>query len=196
MRAHGIQGAKRRDRPWRSTTPDPLAQRRPDLCSATSPRPRPTGSGSGLDVSRLLGGRGLVRLHHGRLQPPDRRLAVRRPHPHRSCSTRCGCDRPTRPAAVDVELIAHADRGSQNTSAAYTDALNHAGILASVGSVGNAYDDAIAESFIDTFKTEPIAGRPWRTRSQLELAIVEYVGWFNTTRASTTRSSTSRKTAS
>ena len=62
---------------------------------------------------------------------------------------------------------------------AYTDALSDAGILASVGSVGGAYDNAMAESFLDSFKTELIADRVWRTRTQLELAVVEYVGWFN-----------------
>jgi putative transposase len=51
-------------------------------------------------------------------------------------------------------------------------------VLASVGSVGDAYDNALAESFLDSFKTELIADRVWRTRS-LELAIVEYLGWFN-----------------
>ena len=55
-------------------------------------------------------------------------------------------------------------------------------MLASVVSVGDAYDNALAESFVDSFKTELIADRVWRTRSQLELAIVEYVGWFNTSR--------------
>src|SRR3954454_2871244 len=53
------------------------------------------------------------------------------------------------------------------------------GVLASVGSVGDAYDNALAESFVDSFKTELIADRVWRTRSQLELAVVEYIGWFN-----------------
>jgi putative transposase len=43
-------------------------------------------------------------------------------------------------------------------------------------------NNAMAESFVDSFKTELIADRVWRTRTQLELAIVEYVGWFNTTR--------------
>ena len=52
-------------------------------------------------------------------------------------------------------------------------------MLGSIGSVGDAYDNALAESFIDSFKTELIADRVWRTRSQLELAIVEWVGWFN-----------------
>ena len=55
-------------------------------------------------------------------------------------------------------------------------------MLASVGSVGDAYDNALAESFVDSFKTELIADRVWRTRSQLELAVVEYVGWFNDAR--------------
>src|SRR3954453_5913387 len=53
------------------------------------------------------------------------------------------------------------------------------GVLASVGSVGDAYDNALAESFVDSFKTELVADRVWRARSQLELAVVEYVGWFN-----------------
>ena len=55
-------------------------------------------------------------------------------------------------------------------------------MLASIGSVGDAYDNALAESFVDSFKTELIRDRVWRTRSQLELAIVEYVAWFNTER--------------
>ena len=61
----------------------------------------------------------------------------------------------------------------------YTQALDDHGVLASIGSVGDAYDNAMAESFVDSFKTELIADRVWRTRSQLELAIVEYVAWFN-----------------
>src|SRR4051794_1188370 len=56
------------------------------------------------------------------------------------------------------------------------------GVLASVGSTGDAYDNALAESFVDSFKTELIADRVWRSRSQLELAILEWVAWFNTTR--------------
>ena len=52
-------------------------------------------------------------------------------------------------------------------------------MLVSVGSVGDAYDNAMAESFVDSFKTELIADRVWVSRSRLELALVEYVGWFN-----------------
>jgi putative transposase len=83
-----------------------------------------------------------------------------------------------RPGA-DIELVPHTDRGSQYTSADYTQELTDHGVLASVGSVGDAYDNAMAESFVDTFKTELVADRVWRSRSQLELAVVEYVSWFN-----------------
>ena len=55
-------------------------------------------------------------------------------------------------------------------------------MLASIGTVGDALDNAVAESFVDSFKTELIADRTWATRSQLELALVEYVAWFNNAR--------------
>jgi Integrase core domain len=66
-----------------------------------------------------------------------------------------------------------------HTSFDYTQTLNDHGVLASIGTVGDAYDNALAESFVDSFKTELIADRVWATRSQLELAVVEYVAWFN-----------------
>ena len=71
---------------------------------------------------------------------------------------------------------------SQYTSFLFQQELDDHRVLQSIGSVGDAYDNAMAESFVDTFKTELIADRVWRTRSQLELAIVEWVAWFNTTR--------------
>ena len=71
---------------------------------------------------------------------------------------------------------------AQYTSGQFGDALDAHGVLASVGSTGDAYDNAMAESFVDTFKTELIADRVWSGRSQLELAIVEWVGWYNARR--------------
>ena len=85
----------------------------------------------------------------------------------------------TRAPGADVALVHHSDRGSQYTSIDYTQTLADHGVLASVGSVGDAYDNALAESFVDSFKTELVADRVWRSRSQLELAVVEYIGWFN-----------------
>src|SRR5207253_8677342 len=71
---------------------------------------------------------------------------------------------------------------AQYTSIDYTQTLADHRVLASVGSVGDAYDNALAESFVDSFKTNLIADRVWRTRSQLELAVVEYIGWYNAAR--------------
>ena len=85
----------------------------------------------------------------------------------------------TREPGAEFRLVAHTDRGSQYTSAAYTQVLDDHHVLGSVGSVGDAYDNALAESFVDSFKTELIADRVWRTRAQLELAVVEYISWFN-----------------
>jgi transposase InsO family protein len=52
-------------------------------------------------------------------------------------------------------------------------------VLASVGSVGDCFDNALAESFVDSYKTELIADRVWRTHAQLEQVTVSYLGWFN-----------------
>ena len=67
----------------------------------------------------------------------------------------------------------------QYTSDDYTQVLDDHEVLASIGTVGDAPDNALAESFVDSYKTELIADRVWRSRSQLELATVEYIGWFN-----------------
>jgi putative transposase len=77
-------------------------------------------------------------------------------------------------------LIHHTDAGSQYTSVAFTERLAAAGVSASVGTVGDAYDNALAESVIGLFKTELIKPRgPWRTAEQVEIATLEYVDWFN-----------------
>jgi putative transposase len=71
---------------------------------------------------------------------------------------------------------------AQYVSGDYTQTLQDHDVLASVGTTGDAYDNALAESFVDSFKTELITDRVWRTRTQLELAIVEYISWFNNSR--------------
>jgi putative transposase len=70
---------------------------------------------------------------------------------------------------------------AQYTSYDYTQLLDDHDVLGSIGTVGDAYDNAAAESFVDTFKTELITDRTWTSRSQLEIAIVSYVAWFNNT---------------
>ena len=78
-----------------------------------------------------------------------------------------------RAPGADFELVADTDAGSQYTSADYTQVLDDHRVLASIGSAGDADDNALAESFVDSDKTELIADRVWRSRTQLELATVE-----------------------
>jgi putative transposase len=84
---------------------------------------------------------------------------------------------------TDAGLIHHSDRGTQYLSIRYTERLAEAGIEPSVGSRGDSYDNALAESVIGLFKTELIrqAG-PWRGLEEVEYATLEWVAWFNTQR--------------
>ena len=87
-----------------------------------------------------------------------------------------------RPEKADPEprLVHHSDRGSQYLSIRYTSRLQEIGIEPSVGSVGDSYDNALAESVIGLYKTELIHRRaPWKTRDEVEYATLEYVDWFN-----------------
>jgi putative transposase len=77
-------------------------------------------------------------------------------------------------------LVQHTDAGSQYTSVAYTERLAAANIDASIGTVGDSYDNALAETINGLYKTELIKPRkPWRTVEQVELATAEWVDWFN-----------------
>jgi len=80
-------------------------------------------------------------------------------------------------------LVHHSDRGTQYLSMRYTDRLADAGIAPSVGSRGDSYDNALAESVIGLFKTEVIRRKgPWRNVEAVEFATLEWVDWFNTRR--------------
>jgi putative transposase len=180
MCEHGIQGAKRRGKAWRTTTTDPLAQRARDLVerdfTAVAPNRLWVGDFTYLrcwegaaffsfiiDVfSRKVVGWQLASHMRTTLVLDALRMALG-----------------LRAPGADFRLIGHTDAGSQYTSSEYTQALDDHKVLASIGSVGDAYDNALAESFVDSFKTELIADRVWRSRAQLELAVVQYIGWFN-----------------
>ena len=80
-------------------------------------------------------------------------------------------------------LIHHSDRGSQYLSIRYTERLAEAGIDTSVGSVGDSYDNAMAETIIGLYKTEEIRPRaPWRSIEDVEFATASWVEWFNNRR--------------
>jgi putative transposase len=77
-------------------------------------------------------------------------------------------------------LVHHSDRGVQYLSIRYTERLAEAGIEPSVGSRGDSYDNALAETIIGLFKTEVIRRRgPWRSLEDVEFATLEWVWWFN-----------------
>jgi transposase InsO family protein len=80
-------------------------------------------------------------------------------------------------------LVHHSDAGSQYTSVRYSDRLADAGIAASIGTVGDSYDNAMAEALNATFKAELVVPQgPWRTKAQLEWAVIEWVFWYKASR--------------
>jgi putative transposase len=183
MRAHGMQGAKRRGKPWKTTSPDPQAQRRPDLVQRDFSADRPNRLWVA-DLSYLRCWEGLVFFAFV-LDAYSRKVVGWQLAGHMRTTLVLDALRMAlweRGPGADVALVHHSDRGSQYTSIDYTQTLADHGVLASVGSVGDAYDNALAESFVDSFKTELIADRVWRSRAQVELAVVEYIGWFNDAR--------------
>jgi len=180
MAEHGIQGAKRRGKPWRTTKADPAAARARDLVcrdfTASVPNRLWVGDYTYLrcwegvlyfsfviDVfSRMIVGWQLAQNMRTTLVLDALRMALG-----------------LRAPGADFQLVAHTDAGSQYTSIDYTQVLDDHEVLASIGTVGDALDNALAESFVDSYKTELIADRVWRSRAQVELATVEWVAWFN-----------------
>ena len=186
MRTHGIRGAKRRGKPWRTTIANPATPARPDLVQRDFTAAEPNELWCAdftylrcwegvvffafvIDVySRMVVGWQFADHMRTDLVLDALKMALH-----------------LRGPGADVELVHHSDAGGQYLSYDYSQTLDDHHVLASIGSVGDAYDNALAESFVDSFKTELIRDRVWKTRSQLELAIVEYVAWFNNERLHT-----------
>jgi putative transposase len=183
MRQAGIQGAKRRGKPWRTTRADPSAMRSPDLVQRDFQASRPDELWFA-DFTYLRCWEGLVFFSFV-IDAYSRKVVGWQFASHMRTTLVLDALRMAlhqRAPGADIVLVHHSDAGSQYTSIDYTQTLDDHGVLGSVGSVGDAYDNARAESFVDSFKTELIADRVWATRSQLELAVVEYVAWFNNER--------------
>jgi putative transposase len=188
MREMGVEGVTRRQRPVRTTVADPAAARPADLVDRRflASRPNqiwvadftycPTWSGMVyvafvFDVfsRRILGWRAATRM--------TTPLVL-------DCLEHAVWTRQRDGINELTGLIHHTDAGSQYTSIAFTDRLVQAGIDPSVGSVGDAYDNALAESQIGLFKSELVWPHgPWRDRGHLETAVLDWVTWFNTERA-------------
>jgi putative transposase len=185
MRTAGLQGV-RRGKTVRTTIPDELASRPADLVKrafrATSPNRLwvvdftyvATFAGFvyvalAIDVfSRMIVGWRADRTMRTELPLDALDMALW----HRS---RAGHD--------VTGLVHHSDAGSQYTSIRYTQRLLDAGALASIGTVGDSFDNALAESFMGLYKTELVRWEgPWRGLDDLELATLGYIDWFNHTR--------------
>ncbi|QNC59872.1 IS3 family transposase [Shigella boydii] len=79
-------------------------------------------------------------------------------------------------------MVHHSDKGSQYVSLAYTQRLKEAGLLASTGSTGDSYDNAMAESINGLYKAEVIHRKSWKNRAEVELATLTWVDWYNNRR--------------
>jgi putative transposase len=179
MRQLGLKGAVR-GKPKRTTVCDPQAERPADLVNRQFAATRPnqlwvadltyvrTGSGFCYAAfvidcySRLLVGWRLASHLRTDLALDALEMAIWR-----------------RDTTLDG-LIHHSDRGGQYLAIRYTDRLADAGAVTSVGSRGDSYDNALAESTIGLYKTELVRRRgPWRGLDDLELATMEWVDWYN-----------------
>jgi len=179
MREAGLQGA-RRGKPRFTTRPDPKAPRPPDLVArdftATAPNQLwvadftyvRTWAGFSYvsfveDVfSRMIVGWSIATHMRTSLVTQALQMAV------------------WRRGTLVEGVIHHSDAGAQYTSVLYSEQLATHGILPSIGSVGDSYDNAMAESAIGLYKSELIWRQgPWRNPDQLEIATLEYVDWFN-----------------
>ena len=182
MRTLGIAGVVR-GKPRRTTIGDPAAVRPPDLVNRQFTATRPNqlwvsdftyvASWSGvvyvafvIDVfSRLIVGWRAAASMRTDLVLDALEMAI------------------WRRAGVLDGLVCHSAAGSQYTSIRYTDRLAEIGAAPSIGSVGDSYDNSLAESTIGLFKTELIRRRgPWRTVDDVELATLGWVDWYNTRR--------------
>jgi putative transposase len=179
MRAEGIRGARRTNR-VRTTKADPAAARHPDLVerdfTATAPNqlwitdltyvPTWTGVAYVCFITDVF----------------SRTIVGWRVAPH--MRTEMVLDaiemaRWSRGARFDG-LRCHSDAGSQYVAIRYTQRLAEAGAVASVGSTGDSYDNALAEAFNSLFKAELVRNKgPWKSIDDLEIAVAEYIDWFN-----------------
>ena len=186
MARNGIQGAKRRGKPWCTTIPGQEPVTAPDLLDRDFTATRPNAKWCA-DFTYLRCWQGVAFLSFV-IDVYSRMIVGWQFADHMRADLVLDALRMAlhlRGPGADVELVHHSDAGSQYLADDYTQTLDDHRVLASIGSVGDAYDNALAESFVDSFKTELIRDRVWRTRSQLELAIVEYVAWFNNERLHT-----------
>jgi transposase InsO family protein len=180
MKALGLRGVVR-GKTFKTTIPDELADRRQDRVNRTFSVSRPNALWVA-DLTYVATWRGLVFVAFV-IDAFARRIVGWRV----SSSLRSDIALDALEQALydrrfvnGEELIHHSDHGVQYVSIRYTERLAEAGIEPSVGSVGDSYDNALAETIIGLFKTEVIRQQgPWRGIDAVELATLKWVDWFN-----------------
>jgi putative transposase len=182
MRALGLRGATR-GRAWiRTTTPEDAAARPADRVQRAFTATRPNQLWVA-DLTYVATWRGFVYVAFV-IDVFARRIVGWRVAP--TLRTDLALDALEQALAARPEhhgLVHHSDRGVQYLSIRYTERLADAGIEPSVGSVGDSYDNALAESVIGLYKTEVIRRQgPWRHVEAVEFATLTWVHWFNTRR--------------
>jgi transposase InsO family protein len=170
-----------RGKKFKTTIPDELADRRQDLVNRTFTVSRPNALWVA-DLSYVATWRGLVYVAFVIDAFARRIVGWRVSSSLRSDIALDALEQALYDRDLDdgEKLIHHSDRGGQYVSIRYSERLAEAGIEPSVGSVGDSYDNALAETIIGLFKTEVIRHRgPWRGIDAVELATLEWVDWFN-----------------
>ena len=181
MRAEGLQGVTRGGRK-RTTIPDELAERPDDLVNRNFIVPSPNVLWvSDLTYVRTLTGFVYVAFV---IDAFARRIVGWRVSSSlHSNLVLDALEQALHARERNRRLIVHSDRGSQYLSIRYTERLAQAGVAASVGSKGDSYDNALAETIIGLYKTEVIYHLgPWRGPNDVEIATLEWVHWFNNQR--------------
>ena len=175
----GLYGAIRGGRKWRTTIPDAAAARPADLVNRQFQAERPNQLWVA-DFTYVATWSGVVFVAFV-IDVFARRIVGWRVS--RSMKAELVLDALEQAlwARKDADgLIHHSDRGSQYLAIRYTERLAEAGIQCSVGTTGDSYDNALAESIIGLFKTEVIHARgPWKSIGPVEYATLEWVDWFN-----------------
>jgi putative transposase len=184
MATHGLQGAFLRKR-WRcSTRQDPTATPAPDLVNRDFTAPAPNRLWVA-DISRIPTGEGPLWLASVR-DAFSRRIVGWKTSDRADTELVWGAleyavwGRGLDGDPAQRRLIHHSDRGAQYTAIRFTQRLADAGIQPSMGSVGDSFDNALAENFFSILKVERVYRTTYRTREEAELDIFRYIdGWYN-----------------
>lgn len=181
MRAEALKGVVR-GRHVRTTTPDDAAERPRDLVRRDFTAARPNQLWVS-DFTYVATWRGVAYVAFV-IAAFSRRIVGWRAHTSmRTDLVLDALEQALYDREADAGLVHHSDRGAQYVSMRYSERLAAAGIAPSVGSAGDAYDDALAESVIGLYKAEVIHRRgPWRGFEDVEYATLAWVAWFNAQR--------------